>query len=112
MILILCFFIAWMITNGWSYIFIAIGSLKDIEWMLDVGLAYQAFLWLPITPEKLVTIPIAMWLNLKVFKDAKTAAALAALKKKAFEEYLCIRMYICLRMYVRMMPKRTRARMK
>ena len=101
MILILCFFIAWMITNGWSYIFIAIGSLKDIEWMLDVGLAYQAFLWLPITPEKLVTIPIAMWLNLKVFKDAKTAAALAALKRKAFEEYLCIRMrlhmYICRR---------------
>lgn len=66
------FFTAWMITNGWSYIFVAVGGFLNIKWMLNVGLWYQAFLWLPITPEKLVTFPIAMGLHRLLFpKDFK-----------------------------------------
>ena len=69
---LLCFFLAWFITNGWSYVFVIIGTVCHIEWMFDIGVGWQALLWLPFTPEKLVTIPIAVWFNFKLFKDAKT----------------------------------------
>lgn len=52
------FFIAWMITNGWSYCFFFIGNLLNISWMKWVGGTYLAFLWFPGTPEKLITIPL------------------------------------------------------
>lgn len=64
---LLCFGIAWMITNGWCYIFIILGSILNLKWMYITGLSYLAFLWLPCTPEKIVTIPIAYWLS-KIFK--------------------------------------------
>ena len=57
---LLCFGLAWMITNGWCYIFIGVGSYYDIEWMFYIGTTYLAFLWLPITPEKIITIPMAI----------------------------------------------------
>ena len=84
---LVCFFLAWMITNGWSYIFLAIGYLKDIDWMLNVALAYQAFLWLPVTPEKLITIPIAMWFNFRLFKDDKTTLLLSNMKSQAQSDW-------------------------
>lgn len=69
---LISFFTAWMITNGWSYVFVAVGGFLGIKWMLSVGLGYQAFLWLPITPEKLVTIPIAIGIHRLLFpKDFK-----------------------------------------
>lgn len=63
-----CFILAWMITNGWSYVFVAVGRILDIKWMFAVGSAYVAFLWLPCTPEKLITIPIAIFLQKLLFK--------------------------------------------
>ncbi len=59
----ICFGLAWMITNGWSYLFVLFGTWFSIKWMRNVGLGYLAFLWIPGTPEKLITIPIAMWLR-------------------------------------------------
>ncbi len=81
---LLCFGLAWMITNGWCYIFIGVGSFYDIEWMFYIGTTYLAFLWLPITPEKIVTIPLAIGL-LKLFfpKDEKTLAVLTQMYQKA-----------------------------
>lgn len=58
--LLLCLFIAWMITNGWSYILFALGMMLKNNWMRIVGGAYMSFLWLPFTPEKLVTAIIAI----------------------------------------------------
>lgn len=51
--LLLCIAIAWLITNGWSYIMLGIGTYLGIGWMTAVAGAYLAFLWLPISPEKL-----------------------------------------------------------
>ena len=81
---LLCFGLAWMITNGWCYIFIAAGSFYDIEWMFYVGTTYLAFLWLPITPEKIITIPLAIAF-LKAFfpKDQQTLAVLMQMYQKA-----------------------------
>lgn len=82
--LLLCFGIAWLITNGWSYIMFGIGTYYGIDWMIAVSGAYLAFLWLPFTPEKIVTVAIAMWLLRLLFpKDEKTLAVLRQMRIKA-----------------------------
>ena len=81
---LLCFGLAWMITNGWCYIFIGVGSYYDIEWMFYVGTTYLAFLWLPITPEKIITIPLAIaFLKVLFPKDQQTLAVLEQMYQKA-----------------------------
>ena len=96
--LLLCVLIAWIITNGWAYILFGIGTYFGFPWMSAVGGAYLAFLWLPISPEKLLTITIAIgllrWLfpddqkTLAVLKDlyAKAKAAVQARKAKKAEK--------------------------
>ena len=75
--LLLCLAIAWMITNGWSYVVFTLGTVLDITWMTAVGGAYLAFLWLPISPEKIVTVAIAIFLLKWLFpNDQKTLAVL------------------------------------
>jgi hypothetical protein len=75
--LLLCFGIGWMITNGWSYILLVLGLWLQIGWMIAVAGAYQAFLWFPFTPEKIVTFAIAMWLMKVLFpNDTKTLGVL------------------------------------
>ena len=75
--LLLCLFIAWMITNGWSYVLAAAGAFLEIKWMIAVGAAYAGFLWLPFTPEKIITVIIAIFL-LRLFfpKDKRTLLVL------------------------------------
>ena len=81
--LILCFGIAWLITNGWSYILFGIGTYYGIGWMIAVGGAYLTFLWLPISPEKIVTVIISIWLLRLLFpKDEKTLGTLRELREK------------------------------
>ncbi len=82
--LLLCFLLAWMITNGWSYILLGLGTLLDISWMTAVGGAYLAFLWLPISPEKIVTLAISIALLRFFFpNDEQTLAVLRRLHKRA-----------------------------
>ncbi len=89
--MLLCFGIGWMITNGWSYCFVALGVWFDMPWMVIAGGAYLSFLWVPFTPEKIITLIIAIFLMKKLFpKDEKTIGTLrkelaslkAALKKQ------------------------------
>lgn len=82
--LVICVVIAWMITNGWSYVFFALGTLFDINWMTVVGGAYMAFLWVPFTPEKIMTFTIAIALLRWLFpNDQKTLAVLKRWYEKA-----------------------------
>ena len=75
--LILCLGIAWMITNGWSYVMLGFGVFFDIEWMIWVAGGYLTFLWLPISPEKIVTVLLAMGLLRLFFPgDERTLGAL------------------------------------
>ena len=81
---LLCVGIAWMITNGWAYVLTALGAALGIAWMTAVGGAYLAFLWLPISPEKLATAAIAIVLLRRLFpNDQKTLGVLHALHEKA-----------------------------
>ena len=82
--LLLCFLIGWLITNGWSYIMFGIGTYCEINWMVAVSGAYLAFLWLPISPEKIVTCAIAIALLRWLFpQDQKTLAVLRGWYEKA-----------------------------
>ena len=81
--LLLCFGLAWILTNGWSYILLGVGTLLHIGWMVAVASGYLAFLWLPISPEKIVTVAIAMVLLRYLFpNDQKTLAVLKSMWKK------------------------------
>ena len=62
----------------------AVGTICEIEWMIAVSGAYLAFLWLPISPEKLVTIAIAIALLRWLFPgDQKTLAVMRGWYEKA-----------------------------
>ncbi|MBR2715743.1 MAG: hypothetical protein IKB73_06045 [Ruminococcus sp.] len=75
--LLLCLFIAWMITNGWSYVLTVIGTLLNIPWMIITGTAYMSLLWVPFTPEKILTVIIALFLMRLIFpRDKKTIGVL------------------------------------
>jgi hypothetical protein len=61
------FALAWMITNGWAYVLLAIGIYNDVSWAKWVGTTYLAFIWMPWTPEKLVTIPLSFLIQKLLF---------------------------------------------
>lgn len=81
--LLLCFGIGWMITNGWSYVLMGLGTWLNIPWMIGVSGAHLAFLWFPFSPEKLLTVAIAIFLLRWLFPDdQKTLAVLIEMKEK------------------------------
>lgn len=81
--LLFCILIAWTITNGWSYILFGIGTYFKINWMTGIAGAYLAFLWLPVSPEKLATFAISIALLRFLFpNDQKTLAVLRELSQK------------------------------
>lgn len=85
--LLLCFGLAWIITNGWAYITAAIAVWLDIGWLGAVAGGYLAALWIPFTPEKIITVIIAIFLLKLLFpKDKKTLEKLHNMKEKAKAE--------------------------
>lgn len=85
---LISFGLAWMITNGWCYLFIAFGSAFDINWMLIIGTTYAGILYLPFTLEKLITIPLAMWFQRILFKrDEKLKKQFEEMKAQAISDW-------------------------
>ena len=81
--LLFCFGLAWLITNGWSYLMFGFGTYFGIEWMIAVSGAYLAFLWFPMSPEKIATFAIAIALLRFLFpNDTKTLGVLRKLQQK------------------------------
>ncbi len=80
---LLCFGIAWFITNGWSYVGLALGTYFKWYWLIAVSSGYLALLWIPFTPEKIITLIIAIALLRLIFPhDKKTLAVLKRLKRR------------------------------
>ena len=83
---LLCFGLGWIITNGWAYFLFGLGSFTDVGWMKAVSGTYLALLWFPFTPEKIVTVGIAIALLKWLFpKDTYTLAVLHDMRVKAVE---------------------------
>lgn len=86
------FGIAWMITNGWCYIGAVIGQIFHLKILRNISVAYMSFLYLPFTPEKLITIPIAMFLHRSLFKnDPKTKEQLLNMQQQAKNDWESIK---------------------
>lgn len=85
--LLLCLIIGWLITNGWSYVMLAVGMYFNISWMVKLASAYIAFLWFPFTPEKIVTVIIAIALLRWLFpNDQNTLGLLKVMLEKLKEK--------------------------
>lgn len=85
---LLCFGLAWIVTNGWSYALLAIGTYFGIHWMTAIADAYMALLWFPFTPEKVFTFAIAMGLLRWLFpKDEKTLKVMHELHLSAKQKF-------------------------
>ena len=62
----------------------AVGTYFDNSWMIAISGAYLTFLWLPISPEKLIIFAIAIGLLRLIFpNDQKTLAVLREFYNKA-----------------------------
>lgn len=82
--LLFCIGLAWLITNGWAYLLFGLGNMLNIQWMTAISGTYIAFLWLPVSPEKLVTVALALALLRILFpKDEKTLMYLTGMLEKA-----------------------------
>ena len=89
---LLCFGLGWMITNGWCYIGAALGAYFGIGWLTAISTGYMALLWVPFTPEKLITTAIAIVLMRFLFpNDEKTLGLLREMHhsaKRKWREFL------------------------
>ena len=80
---LICFGVAWMITNGWSYLALALGMACHWQWLAGAAGAYLAVLWFPGTPEKLVTTLLALWLLKRFYpQDVQAMQLINMLKEK------------------------------
>lgn len=82
--LLLCFGIAWFFTNGWSYVAVLVGTWLNLPWLIGIGSAYLAFLWFPFTPEKILTVIIAIWLLKLLFPNDKNTLAVLMQMRESF----------------------------
>ncbi|MBQ6368164.1 MAG: hypothetical protein IJJ30_06500 [Erysipelotrichaceae bacterium] len=81
---LLCFGLAWMLTNGWAYLFVLLGPALHLPFLTTVGGGHLALLWLPFTPEKILTVAIAVRLLKLLFpEDRETLRQLLDLSVKA-----------------------------
>ncbi|HRR78021.1 MAG TPA: hypothetical protein P5191_14630 [Ruminococcus sp.] len=69
--LMICYGIAWIITNGWAYIGIGLGSYYEIEWLKNISVAYLAILWSPFCFELIATLIITIALMKRLFPQDK-----------------------------------------
>ena len=83
-----------MITNGWAYILLVLGLTLHINVMYAIAMAYITFIWLPVTPEKIITVTIALFLvkvlfpehNQELQKQIEEAAGKDAKRKKSINK--------------------------
>lgn len=83
-----------MITNGWAYILLILGLTLNINLMYAIAMTYITFIWLPVTPEKIITVTIALFLvkilfpqhNQELKKQIEEAAGKDIKRKKVVNE--------------------------
>ena len=87
--LLLCFAIAWFITNGWSYLALWLGIHLELTWLAAIGGAYLGLLWIPFTPEKILTVIIAFGILKLIFpRDEKTLSIIEKEFKRLKEKQI------------------------
>ena len=68
---LIAFGAAWAVTNGVWYL-LAFSPINIIPtWLRWFARGYIGLIYLPWSPEKLITFPIAIWIHVKLFKNDK-----------------------------------------
>jgi hypothetical protein len=67
--LVICFLIAWIITNGWAYVALGVGTYYEYKWLAAIAATYLAILWSPLCAEGILTFLIAIFLMQKLFPN-------------------------------------------
>ena len=75
------YFIPFMLINGGAWIGSILLPIVGPNWFTVAATTWLAISWLPWTPEKLITIPIAIWIHTKLFG------------RKGVTHYRLLRMY-------------------
>lgn len=76
--ILVCYLPVYFISTGWAYI----ASVFARGWLQAFAISWLAFLWMPFCPEKLITIPITIWLHKKLFPNHSTAQLDEVLEKE------------------------------
>lgn len=76
--ILVCYLPFWFLASGWAWLFSVIG--KGV--LRGIAIGWLTFLWMPWCPEKLITIPLAIWLHKKLFPRHSTAALDQMLEKE------------------------------
>lgn len=85
---LLSFGIAWVITNGWSYICLGLSIAFNIGWLKVVSTTYIAFLYMPFTVEKIITIPLSIFFQEHLFpRDEKLHGQLIKMHIQAKNDF-------------------------
>ena len=68
----------WFLATGWAWLFSAIGK----GWLQGVAAGWLVFSWTPFCPEKIVTIPLTIWLHTKIFPNHSVASLNEVLERE------------------------------
>jgi hypothetical protein len=63
--IIVCYLPFWFLATGWAWVFSVIGK----GWFRAFAISWLGIMWLPCCPEKIITIPLAIWLHIKIFPN-------------------------------------------
>ena len=76
--ILVCYLPFWFIFTGWTYVALAIGN----TWWKTISGVWLGIMWMPFAPEKLITIPLTIWLHKKLFPNRATTALDSILEKE------------------------------
>ena len=76
--ILVCYLPVYFISTGWAYL----ASVFASGWLQGVAIGWLAFLWMPFCPEKLVTIPITIWIHKKLFPKQSCTELYKVLEKE------------------------------
>lgn len=66
--ILICYLPFWMLFTGWTYVALAMGN----AWWKTAAGVWLAWMWMPWCPEKLITIPLTIWLHKILFPKHST----------------------------------------
>lgn len=76
--ILVCYLPFWFVFTGWTYVALAIGN----TWWKTASGVWLAWMWMPWCPEKLITIPLTIWLHKKLFPRHSTSELDSMLEKE------------------------------
>ena len=86
------YLIPFSLVNGWAWVGTFLLPIIGSNWFTIAASTWLTILWMPWTPEKLVTIPMAIWIHHLLFKnDKKTKIKMQKMYDEAKKDFNTIK---------------------